>query len=162
MHCSVLFVFTSEINCPYSIFIEFVFFSVLDSFKVLNFLLHISVKECTIMTKYGLLFYEACWMPVDCNTQQYTQLNSIDYSCGVFDPCGVFAVVLGLLLCWLCHCSGFCIRHCGISQLGFLWCILCLCGWHCEYGDADVTDLSCTGLWTRFYTVFVVLVALWW
>ena len=117
-------------------------FSILDSFKCLNFFLHISVNVYTSMTKYGLLFCETCWMLVDCNTEQYTQLNNIDYLYDVFDPFGGFAIMMVLFLWWLCHCSGFCIRQCGISELGYLWCILCLYGWHCEYGDTTVTDLS--------------------
>ena len=50
------------------------------------------------MKKYGLLFCEACWMLVDCNIEQYTQLNNIDYLYDVFDPCGGFAIVMGLFL----------------------------------------------------------------
>ncbi len=151
VHCSVLFVFTSQISCSYSILIEFAFlnFGLIQMFKLF---LHISVNVCTSMTKYGSLFCEACWMLVDCNTEQYTQLNNIDYLYDVFDPFGGFAIVMVLFLWWLCHCSGFCIRQCGISQLGYLWCILCLYGWHCEYGDTTVTGLSWYTLWSCYCT----------
>ena len=103
-------------------------FSILGSLKYLNFFLHISVNVRTRMTKNGSLFCEACWMLMDCNTEQYTQLNNIDYLYDVFDPIGGFAIVMVLFLLWHCHCSGFCIRQCGISQLGYLWSILCLYG----------------------------------
>ena len=73
-------------------------FSILDSLKYLNFFLHISVNVRTRMTKIGSLFCEACWMLADCNTQQYTQLNNIDYHYDVFDPCGGFTIVMGLFL----------------------------------------------------------------
>ena len=41
-------------------------------------------------------------MLVDCNTQQHTQLNSSDYHCGVFEPCGgvisILLIIVGLVV----------------------------------------------------------------
>ena len=48
---------------------------------VLDLLLH---RVCCFSgfgpySEFGSLFCEACWMLVDCNTQQYTQLNNVYY-----------------------------------------------------------------------------------
>ncbi len=51
-----------------------------------------------------LSFLSSCWFCeyLEWNTHQFTQMNNMDYWCVVFDSCGYFATILGLLLYWLC------------------------------------------------------------
>ena len=94
VHCSVLFVFTSQILCSYSILIEFAFlnFRLIQMFKL--FLAYFS--KC--MHKYDKVWFTILWGLLDVGGLQHTTIYTTQQYW--------LSLVCLWSPCWLCHCAG--------------------------------------------------------